>query len=61
MPGWGDYRLRSDGAEVSFSGEDGGWCVMVEGDLADADAWIAQVTRQIAVAAGEECEWIELS
>jgi hypothetical protein len=59
-PGSGDQRVRCSGAVVSFSGEDVGWSVVIEGDLPDADAWIDQVTRQIAAASGENCEWIGL-
>ena len=59
--GWGDYRLRCENAEVAYSGEERGWQVTVEGDLPNADRFIAQVTAQVADAAGEPCEWLRLT
>ncbi len=58
--GWGDFRLRCGNAEVSFSGEESGWNVVVKGDLPDADAVVEQVTRQVEQAAGEPCEWVAI-
>lgn len=61
VEGGGDFRVRTDGVEISYSGEEVGWQVVIEGDLPRTEDWIAQVTRQIAAAAGEPCEWLELS
>ena len=36
-PGYGDPHLQGDGFEISFSGEDDGWHVIIEGDLANLD------------------------
>jgi len=60
IEGDGDFRVRAAGAEISYSGEEVGWQVTVYGDLADTEAWIEQVTRQVTAAAGEPCEWLEL-
>jgi hypothetical protein len=45
---------------VSFSGEELGWLVSVEGELEDADGFLRNVTRQAAEAIGEPWEWIRL-
>ncbi|MFF2621373.1 hypothetical protein [Oerskovia jenensis] len=57
----GDFRVRAEGVEVSYSGEEIGWQVTFDGDMSRAEEWIEQVTQQIAVAVGEPCEWLELS
>lgn len=59
--GPGDFRVRAEGVEVSYSGEEVGWQVTFDGDVSLAEEWIELVTRQIAVAVGEPCEWLELS
>lgn len=61
VSGRGDFRVRAEGAEVSYTAEDVGWQVTVDGDLPRVEDWIAQVTRQVAAAAGERCEWLDLS
>jgi hypothetical protein len=60
VEGWGDLRLRCGRVDVSFSGEEAGWLVSVEGELEDADGFLTKVTRQVAQAVGEPCEWISL-
>src|SRR4051812_42438128 len=60
IEGFGDFRMRCGDAEISFSGEEPGWHVVVEGPLADAEAVVEQVTRQVEQAAGEPCEWIPI-
>lgn len=60
VEGWGDFRMRCGRVEVAFSAEESGWQVVVDGDLPDADAIVAQVTRQVEQAVGEPCEWISL-
>ncbi|PZF83423.1 hypothetical protein [Jiangella anatolica] len=60
-PGWGDHSVRCGSAVVSYSAEDVGWHVVVDGELSGADTWVEQVTRQVAAAAGEDCEWVELT
>ncbi|MBC9956183.1 hypothetical protein [Yimella sp. cx-51] len=60
VDGWGDLHLRCGEAEVSFSGEEPGWLVTVEGDLPDADGFLARVTTQVTEAAGEPCEWLNI-
>jgi hypothetical protein len=60
VDGWGDLRLRCGEAEVSFSGEEPGWALSVEGDLTEVEAFIARVTEQVSQAVGEPCEWIAL-
>jgi len=61
VDGSGDFRVRTDGVEVSYSGEEVGWQVVIDGDMSRAEDWIEQVTRRVAAAAGEPCEWLELS
>jgi len=61
VDGPGDFRVRTDGVEVSCSAEELGWQVVIDGDRSRAEDWIEQVTRQVAAAAGEPCEWLELS
>ena len=60
VEGWGDFRMQCGQVEISFSGEDTGWLVTVEGDLPHADELIGKLTRRIAAAAGEPCEWLPL-
>jgi hypothetical protein len=61
LRGEGDFRVRSEGVDVSYSGEDVGWQVTFHGDMPRAEVWIEQVTRHIAAAAGEQCEWLEFA
>lgn len=58
VDGWGDLRLRCGESVVSFSGEEPGWLVTVEGDLRDTEGFLAQVTAQVTEAVGERCEWL---
>jgi hypothetical protein len=60
IEGDGDFRVRAAGAEISYSGEEVGWHVVIDRDVPEAEAWMEQVTRQVAIAAGEPCEWLEL-
>lgn len=59
-PGYGDLHLQGDGFEISFSGEDDGWHVIIEGDWAnlDADELAAQIARQIAHSTQTATEWL---
>lgn len=59
----GDVRLRCRATEVAFSGEDAGWQVSFEGDMADEDTdrFVAAVTRQVERAVGEPCEWLRIT
>ncbi|MFC8733768.1 hypothetical protein ACFT5B_15035 [Luteimicrobium sp. NPDC057192] len=59
--GAGDFRVRAGGVEVSYSGEEIGWQVTFDADMPRAEEWIERVTRQVAAATGEPCEWLELS
>jgi len=61
VDGPGDFRVRTDGAQVSYSGEEVGWQVVIDGDMSGAEDWIEQVTQQVTAAVGEPCEWLELS
>ena len=58
--GYGDLRLLGDGFEISFSGEDDGWHVTIEGDLADlnTDELAAQIARQIAHSTQTATDWL---
>jgi hypothetical protein len=60
VEGWGDFRMQCGQAELSFSGEDTGWQITVKGNLPNADELMTQLTRQIAAAVGEPCEWLPL-
>ena len=59
-PGWGDLHLQGEGYEVSFSGEDAGWQVTLNGDLAnlDTDELVAQVARQIEDFTHTATKWV---
>jgi hypothetical protein len=59
IEGWGDHRVRIDNTEVSFSGEDAGWQVSVEGPMAaaTADAVIETVAHQLAAYSREQTIW----
>jgi hypothetical protein len=59
-PGYGDLHLQGDGFEISFSNEDDGWHVIIEGDLAnlDTDELAAQIGRQIAHSTQTATEWL---
>lgn len=60
VPGWADHRIRVSDIEVSFSGEDVGWHLSVEGEMdpAAADALIQTVADQLATYSGEPTRWI---
>jgi hypothetical protein len=60
IDGYGDFRIRCGDAEISFSAEDVGWQVAVEGELAAPEQLIAQVTRQVEATVGEPCDWLAL-
>lgn len=59
-PGYGDLHLQGDGFEISFSDEDDGWHVIIEGDLAnlDTDELAAQIARQIGHSTQTATEWL---
>jgi hypothetical protein len=61
--GSGDLHLQTAGYEISFSGEDPGWQVSIEGEIAhlDTDVLVAQVARQIEDYTGIAPEWYRLS
>jgi hypothetical protein len=61
IEGRGEFRIQCGQAEISFSGEDIGWQVTVEGDLPEANKLMVQLTRQITAAVGEPCEWLSLN
>lgn len=61
VSGGGDFRVCAEGVEVSYAAEEVGWQVAVDGDLPQVEDWIEQVTRQVAAAAGEPCEWLDLT
>ena len=63
IDGWGDFRMRRSAAEVSFSGEEVGWQVSIEGPMDDATvgALLAQITERVGEASGQACEWIQIS
>ena len=63
IEGWGDFRMRLDETEVSFSGEVGGWQVAFEGPLDEekAQRTIEIVTAQIQTEVGEPLELVRLS
>jgi hypothetical protein len=58
--GSGDFRMVCSGATVSFSGEEVGWQVSMEGtdDRSWADALVTAITAQVGAACGESCEWL---
>ena len=60
VEGSGDFRMQCGQVEISFSGEDTGWQVTLEGNLPNADELMTQLTRQIVAAVGEPCEWLPL-
>lgn len=59
--GDGDFAVRVGEATVSYSGDMPGWQVTICGELDREEEWIAAVTAQVAEAAGEPCEWIDVS
>ncbi|MBB2748738.1 hypothetical protein [Microbispora sp. NBRC 16548] len=63
VDGWGDHRIRVRDVDVSFSAEDVGWQVSIEGDLPAnvADDLVDVVTRQITAHAGLSAVWVLLS
>lgn len=62
IEGWGDFRMKCGDAEISFSGEEVGWQVVVEGSLVSISAavLVEAIARQVAHACGEACEWIQI-
>ncbi|WP_152990715.1 hypothetical protein [Sphaerimonospora mesophila] len=63
VDGWGDHRIRVRDVDISFSAEDIGWQVFVEGDLPEtiADDIMTVVTRQIAAYSDLPAVWVLLS
>jgi hypothetical protein len=62
IAGWGDFRLRVSDAEVSFSLEEPGWQVTIEGPMNEmaADGLVAVIAQQIADATGIPTYWLAL-
>lgn len=63
IEGWGDFRVRWQDSEISFSGEEVGWQVTIEGSPGQEDAatLIDAMTRRVESATGEPCEWIQIA
>ena len=63
VDGWGEFRMQFGSAVVSFSGEDDGLHVSIEGPIADAEAeaLIATLTERVGTASGEPCEAIQIT
>jgi hypothetical protein len=61
--GFGDLHLHATGYEISFSGEDPGWQVSIDGDIAhlDTDELVARVARQIEDFTGSATEWVQVT
>ena len=61
--GWGDFRMRCGTTQVAFSGEDPGWQVTFEGPMPETDCerLVITLTQQIQQAAGEACEWLQIT
>lgn len=59
VEGWGEVRFSLAGIEFSFSGEEVGWQVAVEGETnADlADAVIGEISDQLRLESGQEATW----
>ena len=58
-PGYGELHLSAASYEISFSGEDAGWQVIIDGDIADleTDEVIAQIARQVQDFTHTATEW----
>lgn len=63
IEGWGDFRMLCGETEISFSAEAPGWQIGIEGSMADGAVsdLVAALVNNIAAAAGEPCESIQLS
>jgi hypothetical protein len=63
VEGWGDFRMRLDGTEVSFSGEMGGWQVTIEGPLSEDEVQrtVEIVAAQVQTEVGEPLDVLRLS
>jgi hypothetical protein len=61
--GWGDFRMRCGATQIAFSAEDPGWQVIVDGPMPDADRerLVTTITQQIGQAAGQPCEWLQIT
>jgi hypothetical protein len=53
-------RLQAPGYEISFSGEDVGWQVTSDGDIADLDTdeKVGQIARQLQDFTQTAIEWV---
>jgi hypothetical protein len=53
-------HLQAVGYEISFSGEDVGWQVTFDGDIAglDTDELVAQIARQVQDFTRTATEWV---
>lgn len=63
VDGRGDFRMRCAATEVTFSAEEPGWQVTVDGPMAESDRehLVTTITQQIGQAAEEPCEWLQIT
>ncbi len=63
IPGSGEHRLRCGDAEVSFTGEDVGWHLVIDGQMeqATAQAFVATVAAQIELEVAEPIKWLQIT
>lgn len=63
IDGWGEFRIRCGTTEISFAGEPVGWLVTFEGPMPETDCerLVITLTRQVEQAAGEPCEWVQIT
>jgi hypothetical protein len=61
--GPGDFRIRCGSTHVACSAEDPGWQVTFEGPMPETDCerLVITLTRQIEQAAGQACEWLQIT
>jgi hypothetical protein len=61
--GWGDFRMRCGATQIAFSAEDPGWQVIIDGPMpgTDRERLVTAIARQIAEAAGQPCEWLQIA
>jgi hypothetical protein len=61
--GWGDFRMRCGATQIALSAEDPGWQVIVDGPMpgTDRERLVATITQQIGQAAGQHCEWLQIT
>jgi hypothetical protein len=61
--GGGSFRMRCGTTVVSLSAEEPGWQVSVEGPMPgdECERLVITITQQIGRAAGEPCEWLQIT